>query len=405
MTTLDVQFHSVEAPELYLFFKQLGVAISKAPDVENGAHYLRSTEFSLRLNTISGLKNVPIVLDIEQIETVSEGFLYFKSHDAEQILKLKKVMDSVLTYRVYYLCHNFLDIRSEFEKLQNADIDLTRITFLVTRYGQVQSLHSNKTVQDLIKGAIYNEIIFVNPYLKPKTTSLVESKSGMAINIFFIMRLFKIVLAPGYFFKRQIEILQVSNFVWFLRFHELFQFIYFIAAVSVFKMYGFGVDIFYLVRVGFIRALFGIRHLILMTGFKSFGIFVDGYQIARSAFNLGIDAYNFTSSHIKIFFIRSLFFIRHLLLMTMYKTYGFCVDIFYFAKASGIQLFNLFRHLIYHTSTFIRHCLIMAAIRTFYFVKDTVILLWIHRYLMYPFYKSYWFTSFQYRKRIKKESI
>lgn len=92
------------------------------------------------------------------------------------------------------------------------------------------------------------------------------------------------------------------------------------------------------------------------------------------------------------------FNVRHVLVIVSAKTYGFLYDLVMWSDRCirlPVQNFMKFT---------VRHFCLMAAYKTYGLVVDAV--LFFHRiiklHLMYPFFKTYWFLSFQYKKRIKK---
>lgn len=142
-------------------------------------------------------------------------------------------------------------------------------------------------------------------------------------------------------FKMTQEKVGHLNLAWFHRLKELIQCIFY-----------------------FINA---IRRFVLMLGFKSFGLLVDEYHVIR------------------VRLIRGGYRLRHFVLISFSKRY-------------------FFRHIIligFSKRYLIRHFALMSFFKTygigvylFYASQKTI---------LYPFFKIYWFTSFQIQKRIIKK--
>ena len=418
VTHSEIYFNADQVPDSYLFFKQIGASIAPFRKMETALHL--KTGLCLSLATLSGVKHVEVEDTLEEMNQDSDGFLYFRSFEINQVKIIKAKMEMNLNYRIFFLSHTLLDIRHEFEKLKSLDIDLARISFLVSNPFQLSNIHTKKVIHAILPETAYCELIIVRPHIQPKQIRNSKENKAFGINLFFIISLLKVFLAPGYFLKRQLERMRVNNFIWFIRFEEFILFIYFVASFVIFKLFGFVVDTYYLFRLGVIKSLYIIRHLILMTGFKSVGVFVDAYQVCRTwfirlgfvlrhlilmtgfkSFGVVVDTYQLLRTGI----IRMGFYIRHFTLMTIFKTFGLFVDTYYILKAALVHTQQFSKLFTIRSFFIIRHVVIMAGVKTYYFVKDVIIMTLFHRFLLYPFYKIYWFTSFQYRKRIKKEIL
>lgn len=236
--------------------------------------------------------------------------------------------------------------------------------------------------------------------------------------------------------------------------------------ISAFKLYGLGVDTLNFVlrsKIIFIKIGFLIRHLLLMMGFKSFGVFVDSWNfVARSRiifikiayffrhiflmtvyrlFGLLVDLWNFVmrleAPLIRIFYairhlvlfilnksyglfvnlfylierlkvplIKLSYWLRHIVLMIFFKSYGLLVDLFYFIW--GLAYYKIYLFLHYRVFYFIKynvvHLILMSCFKIYGFFYDCIT--FSYRFtkliLLWPMFKIYWFSEFQYRKRIKK---
>ena len=117
--------------------------------------------------------------------------------------------------------------------------------------------------------------------------------------------------------------------------------------------------IYFFFKVSFIRLGYLLRHVVIMAWVKIF------YPL-RHFLTMG--------------WIRSYYSIRHIILMATFKSYGLLVDAYY----AIIRVLNF--------------CYFILIKKYFYHIL-------VQKYLLFPFFKIYWFTSYQYKKRIKKEIV
>lgn len=517
MITLDLHIYGAEQPKEYLFLKNLGISIfsHKQPPTVDGA---LSDRLFLQVQSSSGKKFIQVDHKDSAFKSDSDaaGFFYFTYLSHDVIEKIKTKMQKDFSYRIYFLCHSFFDCQGEYQKLIDQGIDLTRVSFLISSFGRVSQVLTKKNVQSFCQEISYNEIIFVNPFKKVEKKEKVERNlAEYATKLFFAF--LKIVLQPLLFLRIQLSRLKGQNIIILNRIFELFDFVVMIAkfpflksyglcvdginfvirakdnvvmrafyflrkqmltffyraigtskvagiksffvlrhaiVMSLVKSFGLAVDSYYkskvgliwvrnLVHVGLIRFGYLIRHLLLMAGFKSFGVFVDiknaieygfrvfgvriGYFLRHiglmSAYKMQgffVDSFYFLvrichffagiyyslvaiGGLLRIHIVRGFFAIRHLFLMGFYKTFGLAVDIFYWLRAVAIHAFYFSRHgilMAYYKSYGLVvdfwNLSIRIGIRGYYASKA---ILW---YACYPILKIYWFSRFQYMKRIKK---
>ena len=237
-----------------------------------------------------------------------------------------------------------------------------------------------------------------------------------------------------------------------------------LALISAFKLYGVVVDaVLYLCRIfklyiwtplyfglggwlvkklgvpifNFIK--FNVRHVVIMVTVKVYGVLFDVgvflYRIFKLYLwtplyfglggwlvkKLGVPIFNFIKFNVRHLVImvtakilavpgwlnRILivpgvnffkFNVRHVFVMASAKAYGFVYDVVMWSdRWVRLPVANFFKFTV-------RHFFLMVAYKTYGFAVDLILLL--HRigklYLMFPFYKIYWFATFQYKKRIKK---
>ena len=359
---------------------------------------------------------------------MSNGVLIFKYMSAEDLLQLKEKMQDDLNFRIYLLCHKLYNLECVYEIFKNIDIDLSRITFVVAGIEKSPSdtIFYKKQVQQFILEANYNEIIYTKTYNEKLEGKATENK----FNLFFIVEFLKFLLAPVYFLKINLEKLKINQFVWLLRIFELVSFFLFLInfsklkilaisqklaikiyylgrhllLMSGFKSFGVFVDMYFfvkrtllklhnLLRVIVIKLFYLIRHLFLMSGFKSFGIFVDTYYFIRHILLMSVfKTYGFA--------IDCFYFIRHIVLVSVSKTYGVFVDAYYLIRLFCIRLFYKNRHFIlmlfYKSYGFcvdsyyfiIRRYLFIA--RIYFFIKDKLLFIYntiFRRYIFFVFIK------------------
>lgn len=165
------------------------------------------------------------------------------------------------------------------------------------------------------------------------------SRMHLPVIILFLLKIF---MNPTNEIRRYSILLKYSNQRILSRFLELFLVLDFVVNAMVQRIWYSSNYFIGLIRVGLIKMGFGIRHVFLMSGFKSYGLLVDSYYLARG------------------FCYRCFVAVRHALLISAFRLYGLVFDLCTFS---------------------------------YRFVKLI---------LLYPAFKIYWFLSFQYQKRIKK---
>ncbi len=216
----------------------------------------------------------------------------------------------------------------------------------------------------------------------------------------FVYRLFRLwVLTPIFYW--------VGGWV-FGRATEAVLYVYGIFKLYIWTPLFFGLGGWLLKKVGvpvlnFIK--FSVRHVVIMMTVKVYGVFFDVgvflYRILKLYFFVPVFV-DLRGSLYRIFIVPSLnffkFSVRHVFVMVSAKTYGFVFDVVMWSdRWIRLPVLNFLKFTV-------RHFFLMIAYKTYGFAVDLV--LFFHRigklYLMFPVFKIYWFTSFQYKKRIKK---
>ncbi|MFZ3229160.1 MAG: hypothetical protein WA160_03060 [Pseudobdellovibrio sp.] len=431
VTTLDISYFGIIKPQEYLFFKRLGISISCDCDNKQSDESYIKEGLVLKIHTFGKEVSVPVDSKLDQlmISTQARGFLYYCYFSKLDIQKIKEKLDKDLNYRIYFVCHNFMDIKQEFQKIIDVDMDISRITFLISNYGQISSLHSQKNIQSVLPETKYNEFIIANTFKKIKISTKNNSESRFNLSFYFFISTAKFLLAPLQFLKMQLLIFKISRFVWLTRFNELIYFIVYLIKWVIFKLFGVFVDLYQIFRVGLIKMFYLIRHMFLMSGFKSFGVLIDLYQIFRvglikffylirhmflmsgfKSFGVLVDAFYFVRNIIlktisssrylqvkvrsiyqiliinlyhwlRILLINLYFKFRHVLLMSGFKTYGVSVDLYQIVRVFGIKLFYRTKHLFlmsgyklfgFAVNTY--HILRVIFIKLFYFSKHLLLM-------------------------------
>jgi len=352
VNTLDLIYHRDPKTPEAVFLQKTGVSFAVVDTFE------AQNALVIKINHFGRIQEIQVENSLERISQNHQvrGFLYFIKASSQNLFELKQKMDQDLQFRIYLICHYFFNVFDEFKKLRDHDMDLSRVTFIVGADFDRSALHSKEYLKAKISEIKYNEVFYSKSEFKIKKQS---SRQRTWFQAYFLIQVLKIILSPLSYVKHIYQKAKISNFVWFLRFKEL------ISVVLYFLNELFQVRFF-------------IRHIVLMSGFKSFGLIVDSYQfLKRNAMRLG-------------------YFIRHIVLMSGFKSFGLIVDSYQFLKRNAIQALV--------AGYFIRHIVLMSlykshgwSIRIFYFSCH---LMW--NYLAYPLRKVFWFLQFQYNKRIKK---
>ena len=202
---------------------------------------------------------------------------------------------------------------------------------------------------------------------------------------------------------------------------ELFLAVHFVLNVFVFRLVRLAlVKVFYTtyfltgeLRVLMIRIGFAIRHLFLMTGFKGYGVFVDTFYSLKVIFNfIYYRIFYFMFSHMFNFmYYRVFYFMYYRVLCSFFPRvsnfiyyrllYFFYYRILYFSYYRlSSYMANIFK---YH----LKHLFLISVYKIYGGLYDLATFSYrlTKLTLMYPFFKTYWFLSFQYKKRIKKNLV
>ena len=226
--------------------------------------------------------------------------------------------------------------------------------------------------------------------LRLKSTGQNQSESessGPMIQLpVLILFLLKIFMNPVNEIRRYSLLIKYSNLRILSRFFELFLAVDFVINAVVIRLLRLLVlriwySSHYLVgfyRVVLIKLGFGIRHVFLMSGFKSYGLVVDTY----------FSVLRWASSLLQLVFYRGLYFLYYR--VGYFLFYGVFYFLYYRIFLTGYAV--------------LRHAVLISIFRLYGLAFD--ICTFSYRIaklkLLYPVFKIYWFLAFQYEKRIKK---
>ena len=135
MNTLDIEIppspSNLMNSHLHYFLQYLEVA-SNNPEASASANSATCIFHITRFGRKSKLTVIHTLAGV-LTETEINGYFYFKAHSVEVIGQLSIQMKCDLHFRIYLLCHNLFDLVTEYKKLVDAGIDLSRITFILSK--------------------------------------------------------------------------------------------------------------------------------------------------------------------------------------------------------------------------------------------------------------------------------
>ncbi|MBY0553523.1 hypothetical protein K2P97_03270 [bacterium] len=313
-----------------------------------------------------------ISLDLKN--TGSQDFLIYKYLTAEE-LALLKTHDAESKY--YVLLHKYIDSSYFKDSLQ---ISTDQLFFLAdfTRYSDIQSYHHVR------KQWPKQNIIKINSHSND-VEKYVQSSSTLHLPV-LLLYLLKILVNPVNEFKRYSILLKYSNLRLLSRAIELVLFLDFLFKIIVIKtlkiLWYQGVFISGIIKIIVIKFGFLIRHILLMCGFKSFGLFVDTFNFLVRGKDFLVNLLVYQIWHFLFYKVGHIIYYRFI--------YYVAIDLVYLNSIN-----------IYYVT---RHAVLMTAYKSYGLLYD--ITMYTHRitklYLLYPLRKAYWFSNFQYNKRIKK---
>lgn len=332
-----------------------------------------------------------IALDFNDSE--AQDFLIYRYLSDEELQQLKFGQNK---NKYYIMFHKYLDA----EYLKDILTEFDDLHFLI-EYSNSQHIQSYHFVRKQWPNHNY---IKINTQLDQKEK---ENRSGQSIQLpVILLFLAKILVNPLNELKRYSILLKYSNLRVLSRALELFIFIDFVIRavilktlkISVQQVYYKTVFIMGIFKIVLIKLGYLVRHILLMCGFKSFGIFVDSFNFLVRLKNTLVDFFVYKLWH--FIFYKLIHFMYYKIIHFMYyKVFYFIYyRIIYYIVVDLIYLKSI--HLYY----IIRHIVLMSVYKTYGFCYDMVLLCYriTKLYLLFPLRKSYWFVTYQYNTRIKK---
>lgn len=367
----------------------------------------------------------------------SQDVLIYRYLSEEELNHLK---NNKSDQRYHVLLHKYIDINYIRE---NINIARDNLCFLVgyTKSANIQSYHYIR------KNWTHPNIAKINLNIEQIDS---ENKKDSLFNMpVFLLYLFKILINPVNELKRYSILLKYSNLRILTRFIELLIFIEFIFKAIIIKISTLAIQQIYyksifligLFRVLLIKIGFLIRHILLMFGFKSFGVFVDSYYFVTRCKDKFLDKVVYPIWDFLIYkFGHFLYYkigyflyfkIGHFLYYKIGYFLYYKVGHFLYYKIGHFLLYKIGHFLYYKIGYFLyyrifsfivvdiiylnlidvyyftRHIFLMSLFKSYGMFYDSATFLYriSKLYLLYPFRKAYWFFSFQYNKRIKKYFI
>ncbi len=401
------------------------------PSIENrSGFYINESRFGR-----DSLKKISLDIESGDAETI----LIYRYLSEKELSTLK---NAVSGKKYYILPHKMFDLIYIKSKIMN----LLPQAYVVTDLSEGSSLRSGR----LVKSRLAPKNIVNMKSVGANHKSGDGQKSGARLPVLLLF-LFKIFINPISELRRLSILIKYSNLRWISRILELVFAIEFVVNAVVIKHAKLLlIHTYYksnylrgVLKVVVIRAGFAFRHLILMSGFKSYGFFVDKYyqvikptqkfviyRVAyflyyRVLYFLFFNVFYFLYSQIRLalilFYYRVLYFLFFNVFYFLYSQIRLALILFYYRVLyflynrirMGLILFyyRVLYFLFYTIFNFfrfqVRHFILISAFKIYGWMYDSALFLYrvTKLWLLYPVFKIYWFLAFQYKKRIKKVKL
>lgn len=360
---------------------------------------------------------------VNKLKIFSEDFLFLNDHlnddeDVQGLLIHKYLNDEELKYiqikfeknpsfKLYIIAHYYYDFIKVYEQCYNYINNKNAIEVMVSSDRSDKNIINIYNLTDYFK---QNKNILLCVLRKDVTSvreqSGTKNRTEFASKFpYFLLNFIKYLINPLNEFKKIPRVTKNIKYIYLNRIFELFSVFKYILINTVVAFYFFNKKISGFFKICLIKIIFLIRHILLMSHFKTYGVVVDIYHATQRTF---IYSFNFCLySLLMPFYYKVLLkgfdilkssvlkyhrFIYYLLLHKLYYLVLVKYGLRFFYK---IVLPILYRF---------RHILLMALFKTYGMMVDFAF--FIHRFvtliLPYPLFKIYWFCSFQYNKRLKK---
>lgn len=314
-------------------------------------------------------------LSLEPVAGSVEAVLLYRYLSEYELAELKNSSPEI---KYYVLPHRLFGR----DYIKNQLLSIVPQAVFIADYSESSSVQT----YNLVKNEFNTKNIFVLKSLGLKNTSGTDRGSQIQLPV-IILFLLKIFMNPVNELKRFSVLLRYSNLRILRRVLELFLAADFVFNAVIFKSvrlillhsYYKSNYLVGILKVILIKSGFAFRHVLLMTGFKSYGFAVDRYyQMIRPAANF--------------IYLRILDLLQFLYYRVLYFLY---YKFFYFLYYTVLMYFFRYR---------VRHAILITGFKSYGLIYD--ICMATYRFgklkLMFPFFKIYWFCVFQYNKRIKK---
>ena len=313
-------------------------------------------------------------LTLDPGNTEAEAVLIYRYLSDEELSQIQTGRSNV---KYYVLPHKLFDLEYIGRVLEK----ILMQTWIITDYSNSSKVQNYSVVKKAFNTK--NMLRINTPSAQAGANAKTEKAIPLPVLVLFLM---KILINPINEINRYYVLIKYSNLRLLSRFIELLLFLDFIVKAVVFKTL---VHTYYqfkflsgVLKVLLIKFGFFIRHILLMMGFRSFGFFIDSYYLIVRSFN----------RLIYYFYYRFTFFIYYKVLYSLY---------FDIVKP---VLHTIYYRLGYFLFYRLKHFCLMTAFKTYGILFDCSMFLFRFTKLiiMYPVFKIIWFSTFQYEKRVKK---
>ncbi|MGZ3726645.1 MAG: hypothetical protein ACXWQQ_12630 [Pseudobdellovibrio sp.] len=334
----------------------------------------------------------------------AEAWLVFRYLHPDEIEKIKLNKSK----KIYLLAHNLISMDYVNNALAGQDDSVTVLTQF--DHAQIRSPFA-KEVKSQFKS--------ISQIKKEKKAEVGGAKNQIGyLNYLFslVSTVIKLILSPISELNRYSILLKYSNLRVAKRSVELILFLDFIFRFAVLIPLQFlGLKFFWLLvrisgahRVYLIKSGYFINHIFKMTLVK----LGDLYRAIRHAvlwvYGRLVDLFFILEKFSKFVYYKIILFLYYRVIHYIYSRliYYLYYRLVYFLYYR--VLYYLYYKVMYYLYYRIKHALLISyyKITGFIYGRSVDAGLFIHRifklYLLYPFFKIYWFLSFQYKKRIKK---
>ena len=256
MITLSIQANLNLPVRNAIFLKKIGLQINSGSEIQPQNHLI------LNIDHFGVTRKAKVLTSTSDFDThevnAVDGLLYFTSCAPHLLEKFKVAMERNLALRIYFVCHSFFDVKTEFLRLKSMAIDVSRISFVCSADYHTNFLHKTNFLKDYIFDFRTGEIIFSKLQIPEKKRN--QSKTDF-LGSFLLFKLLRFILAPALVLKIHFQDFRSANNVWLLRLIELIQFFKYIFKQT-------GISIYYptlqhgrFLRHTLVQLSFRVRHI------------------------------------------------------------------------------------------------------------------------------------------------